>query len=435
MLAQRPEPQPEPQPAPQPEPEPEPESEPEPQPAPPDEPPPLAANVTHETGWQMQVLEPPLPAPLVEELLALWLHPEVFNHFPDDGEAGTRAQFAGAEREFNRHVLYVARVDGVVAASCKLTVSRPAASGSLGEVATLPAYRRRGIAQQLCSRAAADFAGLGGQMLTLGTTNPVAARRYHAIGYRRLPGTNVWYINVADDRSPEEYFVDHFKAAGASGEEVTVESGTPAARTHMLALLHSPHDTMVLDANLALYSTRVSVQGSVNGLYPRYAAVLDEADEGSESIPTRRARGGWWTAQAPNGTLIGLASAVTRPRALRHTRRRWGSERGVCWVDGFVHGRWGEGVWRRLLGAALRWAAESGFRRCRARSDTAPYRPCRSISAQCLTSLVWLASGLRVGMRRSSSASAGLASRPSPQASAGANHHTTPARSYWPVRG
>ena len=203
-----------------------------------------------------------------------------------------------------------------------------------------------------------------------------------------------------------------------------MESGTPAARTHMLALLHSPHDTMVLDANLALYSTRVSVQGSVNGLYPRYAAVLDEADEGSEAIPTRRARGGWWTARAPNGTLIGLASAVTRPRALRHTRRRWGSERGVCWVDGFVHGRWGEGVWRRLLGAALRWAAESGFRRCRARSDTTPYRPCRSISAQCLTSLVWLASGLRVGMRRSSSASAGSASRLSPQASAGANHAT-----------
>ena len=98
MSAQRPEPK-----------QPEPEPEPEPQPAPPDEPPPLAANVTHETGWQMQVLEPPLPAPLVEELLALWLHPEVFNHFPDDGEAGTRAQFAGAEREFNRHVLYVAR--------------------------------------------------------------------------------------------------------------------------------------------------------------------------------------------------------------------------------------------------------------------------------------------------------------------------------------
>ena len=99
---------------------------------------------------------------------------------------------SGHEADDNRDVLYVARVDGALAGSTKLCVSTDPHPwfGGLGEVSTLPEFRRRGIAEALCTRAREDFISVGGKMLVLGTVNPLAARRYFAIGYRRMPGAH-----------------------------------------------------------------------------------------------------------------------------------------------------------------------------------------------------------------------------------------------------
>ena len=143
-------------------------------------------------GFTIEVLQPPLPPPLVDELLELWSHAEIFGHAPDDGEGGVRAVLSGHEADDNRDVLYVARVDGALAGSTKLCVSTDPHPwfGGLGEVSTLPEFRRRGIAEALCTRAREDFISVGGKMLVLGTVNPLAARRYFAIGYRRMPGAH-----------------------------------------------------------------------------------------------------------------------------------------------------------------------------------------------------------------------------------------------------
>eukprot|EP01045_Picozoa_sp_COSAG04_P002976 COSAG04_NODE_116_length_25104_cov_94.064907_16_plen_241_part_01 len=143
-------------------------------------------------GFTIEVLQPPLPPPLVDELLELWSHAEIFGHAPDDGEGGVRAVLSGHEADDNRDVLYVARVDGALAGSTKLCVSTGPHPwfGGLGEVSTLPEFRRRGIAEALCTRAREDFISVGGKMLVLGTVNPLAARRYFAIGYRRMPGAH-----------------------------------------------------------------------------------------------------------------------------------------------------------------------------------------------------------------------------------------------------
>ena len=77
--------------------------------APGPEPPPFHDSVEAE-GFAFDVLEPPLPPALIDEIMALWALPEVFGHAPDDGEEGTRAQLGGVEVEHNRHVLYIARV-------------------------------------------------------------------------------------------------------------------------------------------------------------------------------------------------------------------------------------------------------------------------------------------------------------------------------------
>ncbi len=249
-----------------------------------------------------------------------------------------------------------------LAASVKLTVTRrPSAYATLGEVATHPSFRRRGIAQALCKRAQNDFRSLGGQIIVLGTGNPTAARRYFAVGYRRLPGTNVWWNNVGDSRSPEEWAVDYFRAAevaakvAADGDDVTkvltIAHGTPMARIRILPLIHHPHESLLsLDANVELYSTRASIITSVNGLYPRYANLVTED------------RGRWWTAQTcaggagdtaagcEEGALVGLATACFDAAM----------QDGVVWVDGFLHGKWSAG-WAKLMQLGpLHWATTDG---------------------------------------------------------------------------
>ena len=226
-------------------------------------------------GFTIEVLQPPLPPPLIDELLELWSHAEIFGHAPDDGEGGVRAVLSGHEAADNRDVLYVARVDGALAGTTKLCVSTDPHPwfGGLGEVSTLPEFRRRGIAEALCTRAREDFISVGGKMLVLGTVNPLAARRYFAIGYRRMPGahdrllaffprwaalshrisggcvagTNCWWNNCEDERSAEEWAMDLFR--GVQAEPLSVSVGTAAARIPMISLIYFPNDLAVLDAN------------------------------------------------------------------------------------------------------------------------------------------------------------------------------------------
>ena len=87
----------------------------------------------------------------------------------------------------------------------------------VGEVATLAKHRGRGIAATLVMLGRDDFSRLGGELLGLGTVNPAAARVYRKLGFTRLGGCDAWYCNCRDGRSPEEYLVDHFRAARAAG--------------------------------------------------------------------------------------------------------------------------------------------------------------------------------------------------------------------------
>lgn len=197
-------------------------------------------------------------------------------------------------------------------------------------------------------------------MIALGTGNPVAGRRYFAVGYRRLPGTNVWWNIVAGAQSPEEWVVDYFRAAEAAAlaagggdlsKALTVAEGTPMARVRMLPLIHHPHQSLLsLDANVELYSTRASIMTSVNGLYPRYVSLLVEN------------RGRWWTAHScagnsvdidgreQMGTLVGLATACFSQTA----------QDGVVWVDGFLHNKWSGGWLKLMQHGPISWATTDG---------------------------------------------------------------------------
>ena len=265
------------------------------------------------------VCQPPLPAALIDELLVFWQ-----DIFQTDYRM-FRGILNGDELEHNFDVFYLVGDGDRTVGSCHLTfpVADPALGG-LGEVATAPAARGRGIATELCAMARDDFRHAGGSALFLGTVNPAAARIYHGLGWRKLAGANAM-AHVADGRSPEAFFIDHF----ATGGPATVAAGTAAARVPMIPLILYPHEDRLIDANAGLVSTRYADQSSCMGLYPRYG----ELDA-------------WFCARTGDGRAVGLASAQAQ-----------GAD--GCQVDAFTHRAW-EDAWEDLLAAAVAWAAQPG---------------------------------------------------------------------------
>ena len=201
--------------------------------------------------------EAPLNANLTDELLDLWL--PIFDGAIDL----TREALLGEEAPHSRITVYTRRLNGRLAGACLVASSDATRGiGGLGEVATTPASRRTGIASALTQQALDDFEARGGQAMFLGTVNPAAARIYHRLGWRKLAGARLM-LKVASGASPEEWFVDYFRALRTAPVEVRAPS--PADRAPMIPLLVSPHDWRTLDANTGMQSTRYAVQDSCLG--------------------------------------------------------------------------------------------------------------------------------------------------------------------------
>ncbi|MAG37538.1 MAG: hypothetical protein CL878_14980 [Dehalococcoidia bacterium] len=274
-------------------------------------------------------LESPLPADLIKELAELW--ESTFETSYDD----LRLVLAGDEVSFNRNLVYLIREGKELAGTTHLTIPREApALGGLGEVVTVPTFRGRGIATRLCARARDDFRAHSGRALYLGTVNPAAARVYHRLGWRNLAGTTVMAC-ATDGPSPEAFLVDYFREQGGG---IKIAEGTAASRIPMIPLIVMPHDWQVLDANVALYSTRHVAQHSCMSLYPRFHAL------------TQQGRGAWFGAQSIGGGLLGLGTARL-------------DAGGQCQVDGFVY-QAGQAVWSELLQAAASWGVAHGATAC-----------------------------------------------------------------------
>ena len=232
---------------------------------------------------QISVETPPLDSDLTEELIDFW--DGIFG----DGYQADLSVYAGDERSFNRDTFYLLEQGGCTVGSSHLTmaVGNPELSG-LGEVATAPQCRGKGIASRLCRAARDDFLAAEGQALFLGTVNPVAARIYHRLGWRKMPGSTVWAL-IASGESPESFLVDYFRAS----DEVGIEPGSPAQRVPMIPLIVAPHDWWVLDANAELYSTRYIEQNSLYGAVPALCpSWLNKAL--ALGLPSAPEMGDWW---------------------------------------------------------------------------------------------------------------------------------------------
>ena len=274
-------------------------------------------------------LEVPVSVDLARELIRLWA--DIFKGYPLDV---TPEMLLGDEQEHNSHTLYIENRGDRLAGTCHLTVSKrvPILAG-FGEVATVPEFRRSGIATRLCAESVEDLRAGGVEAVFLGTNQSDAARVYHRLGWRRMAGTNVM-ANITSGDTPEAFLVDYFRDQGPA----SVGPATPDVRIAMIPLIVAPHDWQVLDANVGLFSTRYRLQPSCMGLFTKYQAAL-EGD-----------RGGWFAARTGQGRVVGLATA-----------RLDGA--GGCQVDGFAHKYFLES-WDGPIKAAMDWGASQGTDQC-----------------------------------------------------------------------
>jgi len=268
--------------------------------------------------------EPPLEDAVSRELTDLWE-----GTFETSYDA-FRGVLAGEEKSANRDIIYYARAGSRLVGSSHLVYPRAKPEvGGLGEVATLPEYRRRGLAFELCARARDEFIKQGGKALFLGTIESAAARLYRRLGWRKLAGANVMCL-VTEHESPEAFLVDYYRKTGPA----RIVQGDAAMRIPLIPLIVAPHDWHVLDANPNLFSTRYTVQNSCMGLYPRYAAL------------TRDGHGAWFSALTEDGRVVGLSSV-----------RLDGG--GGAQVDAFTHHGFGV-AWLELVSQAITWATRNG---------------------------------------------------------------------------
>ena len=279
------------------------------------------------TAETIRKVEPPVPPPLTEQLVSFW--EEIYQ----TSSQGMRPVLQGTEKAENRDVFYTLWEGDRLVGTSHLTYGLDCVSlGGLGEVATHPRFRKRGVAALLCQEALNDFTSAGGRAIFLGTDNAAAARVYQRLGWIRLAGTTVM-ANVIGPETPEDFLVDYFRGAGPAD----IQAARPSHRVPMIPLLVMPHDWKVLDALTGMFSTRYVTQNSCMGLYPRYQA-----------LPSGH-HGTWFGARTDSGHLLGLSSVrMEAPDSAQ--------------MDAFTRPNQ-PGLWKTLMESALGWAADRGARR------------------------------------------------------------------------
>ena len=257
--------------------------------------------------------EVPVSMEMIEEIWAMW------ETIPEEVGVGediswVRGELSNAVRAEDRKLLYVARVDGKLAGTSMIWVSRR--DPKMAEFAlpgTAPEFRRRGIGQALFDAPIADFTATGGEAVFLGASS-YAFRTYMRTGYHKLIGTST-LAYIASGESPEAYIVDFFRSLGPA----VVGPGEHADRTPAVPLVYTPHDWQVMDANVGLLSRRYSVYQGFAGQAGRFVELLDRPEATLFAARAGGPRQGSSGSRRRSSTTVSARWTASRIRITRTT--------------------------------------------------------------------------------------------------------------------
>ena len=198
---------------------------------------------------------------------ALMLLEDTFGY---DEVAVEAPQLMGKEAAVNKDIVWEAWENDQLVGTIHVTIPRscPTICG-LSAMATHPSVRGKGLGRILFTKIIEEFESQGVTAAFLGTSNPIAAKLYHSLGFSFLPGSHVMVRYHQGDTV--DFCREHYAPVR---EDCRILIDDSAIRIPMIPLVLMGGNTKVLDVNTGLFHRDFVTQRSCMGLYPRYETLL-----------------------------------------------------------------------------------------------------------------------------------------------------------------
>lgn len=179
-------------------------------------------------------------------------------------------QLMGMEAAVNTDIVWEAWEEDRLVGTIHATIPKccPTICG-LSAMATHPSVRGKGLGKILFAKIIEEYESQGVTTAFLGTSNPIAAKLYHALGFSFIPGSHVMVRYQQGDTV--DFCREHFAQVR---EDCTILTDDSAIRIPMIPLVLMGGNTKVLDVNTGLFHRDFVTQRSCMGLYPRYETLL-----------------------------------------------------------------------------------------------------------------------------------------------------------------
>ena len=200
---------------------------------------------------------------------ALKLLEDTFGHEEVVVEA---PQLMGKEVAVNTDIVWEAWEGDQLVGTIHTTIPKscPTICG-LSAMATHPSVRGKGLGRILFAKIIEEFESQGVTAAFLGTSNPIAAKLYHSLGFSFLSGSHVMVRYCKGDTV--DFVREHYTPVR---ETCQITKDDSAIRIPMIPLILMGSNTTVLDVNTGLYHRDFVTQRSCMGLYPRYGTLLSK---------------------------------------------------------------------------------------------------------------------------------------------------------------
>ena len=209
-------------------------------------------------------------------------------------------QLMGKESAVNTDIVWEAWEDNQLVGTIHTTIPRscPTICG-LSAMAVHPSVRGKGLGRILFAKIIEEFENQGVTTAFLGTSNPIAAKLYHSLGFSFLSGSHVMVRYSQGDTV--DFCREQFDPVR---EDCTILTDDSAIRIPLIPLVLMGANTKVLDVNTGLFHRDFMTQRSCMGLYPRYDTLLQKG-------------GHFYAAVDKNGVLGALLSTMPTETGIR----------------------------------------------------------------------------------------------------------------------